>query len=269
MHSGLHVGLLHANVGAVSEHAAYAPCSLADLAAAGMDYWALGHIHKQQFLRKDGPWIAYSGDTQGRSPKPSETGAKGVLLAQVSGTSIESVTFQPVDLVRFATCAIDIANAVDVPTLQAQVTAGVDALREENAGRSLVVRVVLEGRGPTASDLHHEGTLADLRTEMRAGYEGLQPFVWLESLRNRSHAVLDLEALRKRDDFRAVLLRMADGLLEDPEALEAFVGRAGSLLDKPGQVERALRALESEDAGEILGEALELALDGLEREEGS
>src|SRR6185295_14630172 len=39
---GLHVAVLHCNVGGVQEHAPYSPCSLDDLRAAEMDYWALG-----------------------------------------------------------------------------------------------------------------------------------------------------------------------------------------------------------------------------------
>ena len=40
------IGLLHANVGGIEGYANYAPCSMSDLLASGMDYWALGHIHK-------------------------------------------------------------------------------------------------------------------------------------------------------------------------------------------------------------------------------
>ena len=41
----LAVGLLHTNVGGREGHENYAPCTVADLRAAAMDYWALGHIH--------------------------------------------------------------------------------------------------------------------------------------------------------------------------------------------------------------------------------
>lgn len=262
----LNIGLLHANVGGNAEHASYAPCSLTDLDAAGMDYWALGHIHKQQFLREGGPWVAYSGDTQGRSPKPSETGPKGALVVDVSGSTIDSVRFEPVDVVRFVTCTVDVHDVADVPALQSRLVESVDELRRANAERSLLVRVVLEGRGPVASDLHREGAVADLCGELRAGYEGLDPFVWVESIKDRSRGGLDLGALRERDDFSAELLSLADGLAADSDAMAAFVEGAGGMLGRPGQVERALRDLEAEAPDEVMAEALELALDGLERE---
>jgi DNA repair exonuclease SbcCD nuclease subunit len=262
----LNIGLLHTNVGGNTDHASYAPCSLGDLDAAGMDYWALGHIHRHEFLREGGPWVAYSGDTQGRSPKPSEMGPKGVLVADASGSTVASVRFEPVDEVRFATCAVDISDISDLPMLQSRIGQRVDGLRIGNAERSLLVRVVLEGRGPVASDLHHDGALADFCAELRAGYDDLDPFVWIESLKDRSRVLLDLDALRQRDDFSSELLRLADGLTGDREGATSFVKAAAEKLGQPGQIEKALRDLEPEASEEVLAEALYLALDSLERE---
>jgi DNA repair exonuclease SbcCD nuclease subunit len=251
----LNIGLLHTNVGGNAEYASYAPCSLSDLEAAGMDYWALGHIHKQQYLREGGPWVAYSGDVQGRSPKPSETGAKGVLVAEVSGSSIGPVTFEPVD----------IGDVVDVPSLSSRIIDLVDETRGANAERSLLVRVVLQGRGAVADDIRHGAALDDVVGDLRASYDGLDPFVWIESLKDQSRGALDLDALRARDDFNAELLRLYDRLAADPEAGEAFVKTAAAKLDSSGQVEKAVHDLDAQAPEEALIEALYLALDGLER----
>ena len=261
----LNIGLLHTNVGGNAEYASYAPCSLSDLDAAGMDYWALGHIHKQQYLREGGPWVAYSGDVQGRSPKPSETEAKGVLVAEVSGATIGPVTFEAVDVVRFVTCAVDIEGVADVPSLSPRIIDLVDELRGANAARSLLVRVVLQGRGLIASDLRHGTALDDLLGDLRASYDGLDPFVWIESLKDQSRGALDLDGLRVRDDFNAELLRLYDRLAADPEAGAAFVRTAAAKLGGPGQVEKASRGLDAQAPEEVLTEALYLALDGLER----
>ena len=77
------VGLLHCAVGTASsepgkqgEHKPYAPCSVEDLTAANLDYWALGHIHKQgQVVAR--PLAMYAGNTQGLHI--NEQGAKGCL----------------------------------------------------------------------------------------------------------------------------------------------------------------------------------------------
>lgn len=262
----LNIGLLHTNAGSNAEHASYAPCSLGDLDAAGMDYWALGHIHKQMFLREGGPWVAYSGDTQGRSPKPSEAGSKGVLVAEVSGSIIGPVKFEPVDVVRFVRCAVSIDDIVDVGALESRIVDLVDELRRGSDERSLLVRVVLEGRGPVATDLRREDAVAGLTTALREGYAGLDPFVWIESVKNRARGLLDYDALRKGNDFRAELLRLHDGLAESPDTVDAFVTGAATKLGDSSQVESVLRDLESAAPADVLAEALDLALDDLERE---
>ena len=88
---GLHIGVLHCNVGSQPEHPAYSPCTVADLAAAGMDYWALGHIHQHQRLAEGRPWIVYPGSLQ--AIKSSEIGPRGAVVVEVSGDAVERVEF--------------------------------------------------------------------------------------------------------------------------------------------------------------------------------
>ena len=273
--SALNIGVLHANVGGQADHAPYSPCSLGDLEAAGMDYWALGHIHKRQVLREGSPWVAYSGDTQGRSPKPSEMGPKGVLVVEATGSTIDSVTFEPVDVVRFVPCQVDVRDVVDVAALQEEILGAVERLRDENGDRALLVRVTLGGRGPVAGDLRREGAVAELRDALRDSLAGRTPFVWIESVRNAARSPIDLDAIRQRGDFSAALLERFEALAADGHAADEFVRRASELLDKPGQVATALRDLADDDsgvsgawadAGDVLAEALEIALGGLEAE---
>ena len=44
------VAVLHANVGGQPGHLPYSPCTLSDLRASGIEYWALGHVHKPGIL---------------------------------------------------------------------------------------------------------------------------------------------------------------------------------------------------------------------------
>jgi DNA repair exonuclease SbcCD nuclease subunit len=73
----LHVGVLHCSLGGRGEAGAYSDCTEEELARAGMDYWALGHFHQYDILRKGDPWVVYSGSLQGRSLRPSEQGPQG------------------------------------------------------------------------------------------------------------------------------------------------------------------------------------------------
>jgi exonuclease SbcD len=265
---GLQIGLLHANVGAIAEHGAYAPCTRGDLEAAGLDYWALGHVHKRQTLRAGDPWIVYPGDIQGRSPKPSEMDAKGALVVSVTGTHVNDVRFVPLDAARFVACPVDIAAAIDLPQVQTQLVETLLGLRDEHAGRDLLVRATLEGRSPLAADLRRSGALNDILTEARAEFEQVRPFLWIESIVDRSRSVIDIEALRQSEGFAAELVRFADERSGDAAASAAFVARQDRLLDQ-GTTGGALRRLQREDdtglfaddSGEIFATALSLAVD--------
>jgi exonuclease SbcD len=269
---GLQVGLLHANVGANTEHGAYAPCTLGDLQAAGLDYWALGHVHKREVLRAGDPWVVYPGDTQGRSPKPSESNAKGALVVDVTDTHVTDLRFVPLDAVRFVACQVDIADARDLPQLQARLIEALVALRDEHAGRDLLVRATLGGRGSLAADLHRQGTIADMLVEARDEFAAYKPFLWVESIVDRSRSVVDLDALRAREDFSGELIRLADGVRADPTALADFIAERSRPLEQ-GSLGSTLRRLRQEDdadlfaddPGELLADALELALDRLEQ----
>ena len=91
--AGFNVGLLHANVGGNTGHDNYSPCTVADLADAGLDYWALGHVHTRQVLRQERPAVVYPGNPQGRHPL--ETGARGVYLVEVDDYGAVSLDFPP------------------------------------------------------------------------------------------------------------------------------------------------------------------------------
>jgi DNA repair exonuclease SbcCD nuclease subunit len=265
---GAHIGLLHANAGGSREHAAYAPCSLSDLQAAGMDYWALGHIHQRQILRGGDPWIVYPGDLQGRSPKASETGAKGVYLVEfeTDPVAVLAPVFHPLDRIRFAACRHDVAGYADLPALHSGLLDALEALRDEHAGRGVLARVVLEGRGDVVTDLRHPGALLQLRAELRQRFDGAAPLLWVESLVDHAASPLDLDAIRARGEFSAEVLARADGLVAASEGLSDFV-RARSAQLCSGQVGRQVSALPTDPDAEILSEALALVLDRLEAAE--
>ena len=75
----IHVMALHAQVDGRGE---YAPITREEIAASGLDYLALGHVHQCSGLIREGEvtW-AYSGCPEGRGF--DETGEKGVLVVQV------------------------------------------------------------------------------------------------------------------------------------------------------------------------------------------
>lgn len=89
----LHLMVLHADVDA-RQGSRYCPVSTADIAASGLDYLALGHIHTCTGVQYAGkvPW-AYSGCPEGRGF--DETGVKGVLCGEVEPGGIARLELVP------------------------------------------------------------------------------------------------------------------------------------------------------------------------------
>jgi DNA repair exonuclease SbcCD nuclease subunit len=205
---GFHVALLHANVAGQADHQPYSPCTLDDLRAGGYHYWALGHVHRRSELGDGQPKIVYPGNLQGRSPKPSEQGAKGAVLVDVDGTTA-TTTFVPLDVVRFERVEV----AIDGLSLDGLEQKLVDAASERlaaSAGRSILVRATIGGRG----DLHDDLAPLDRRAEMLARLRDLTrlsaPFIWWDDLVWNTHPAIDVAERTAGDDFVADLLRVVD-----------------------------------------------------------
>jgi DNA repair protein SbcD/Mre11 len=201
------IGLLHANVGGLEDAANYAPCSLGDLQAAGMDYWALGHIHRHQVVAPDRPTAIYCGNPQGRDP--GETDPRGCYLVTVDDAGRVHPEFRAVDVVRWQLLGVSIAELNTEEALVDAVTAAVDEARTA-ADRSIVARVSLIGRGPLHASLTKPGLRDDVRIAAQERLGMAEPFGWIESVRDVTRPAIDLESRRRSEDFVGDLLRRLD-----------------------------------------------------------
>ena len=240
-----HVGLLHASLGAQPEHAAYSPCVLADLAATGHAYWALGHVHKRQVV-SEAPFVAYAGNLQGRSFKSSEAEAKGALIVEVDGSTIVP-RFRALDQVRFALVEHDVSGTSGVDE-------GIDALEAEGRrlqaqhARPLLIQVRLIGRGGVAEHVERAEVREQALTELRDRFLDEEPFVFWNGIDSDALPNVDLEALRGGGDLTATLISVADDLRDRPDDLRAVL---------EARIDVALRNhAQFPDPGELLREAL-------------
>jgi DNA repair exonuclease SbcCD nuclease subunit len=237
---GLHIGVLHCNVGSQPEYAAYSPCTVADLAAGAMDYWALGHVHQHLRLAEGRPWIVYPGSLQ--AGKSSEIGPRGAVIVEVAGSTVEHVEFVALDCVRFARLDVDISGEPDLHSLQKSILASA-----VSDATDLVLTVVLSGRGPLHGDLRRRGAIEDLLRDLRDELGIASPFVWIDRIIDQSRAELDRDAIGRRGDFSAELTRMVDGLRGDPEALESLLADILRPTDQLGPDDREVLLREAED----------------------
>ncbi|MGH2511255.1 MAG: metallophosphoesterase family protein [Candidatus Limnocylindrales bacterium] len=203
-HEPFAIGLLHANVGGIEGHANYAPCSLSDLIASGMDYWALGHIHRHGVLRSASPTVVYCGNPQGRDP--GETEPRGCYLVQVDGAGMVHPEFRPMDVVRWQRLTVPIDGISTMDGLIGAVGGAIETAADA-AARSIVAIVTLTGRGPQHAVLQRTGVLVDLHGVIRDRFGVGEPFAWLESIRDATRPSIDLDARRAAGDLLGESLR--------------------------------------------------------------
>ncbi|MCL4434161.1 MAG: DNA repair exonuclease [Actinobacteria bacterium] len=230
--TGLQIGVLHCNVGKDSDHAPYAPCTLDDLVNAGLDYWALGHIHKRSILRDNHPWVVYPGNIQGRSSKPSESGAKGAYVVEVDGTSIQSVEFVPLDAIRFEHIYVSVSDISDLPGMQDNLQERAAELYSQAGSRAIILDASITGSGPVHDDLSREGVLDETLQSLRDASGDYVPFLWWNQLHDETSPTLDLEKIRQRNDFAGELLSLADNILDQENSMSSLSNELLSDLPK-------------------------------------
>ena len=216
--SHFNIGLLHADAGGNTGHNPYSPCSLADLANTPMDYWALGHVHTRQVLRRDHPAVVYPGNPQGRSP--DETGARGVYLVEVDDRGTPHLEFRPMDLVRWETLEVDIEGLEAEQDLLDAIIGRAGSSLERSGGRPLVTRLTLTGRGPLHSSLRRPDTAGAILGNLNDHYANAQPWLWCERILTETAARVDPEQVAQREDFPGYLARIAEELRKDPDAID-------------------------------------------------
>jgi exonuclease SbcD len=264
------IGLLHANVGDRPGHANYAPCSVDDLRASGMDYWALGHIHQPGQVVADPPAI-YCGIPQGRDP--GELGPRGCYLVEVDAAGRATPRFVATDLVRWQPLEVAIDPLTDDEGLIGACREAIGVALDAADGRSLVVRARLTGRGALHTTLARPGYLDHLRELLNEERSLTPPFVWVESARDVTRPEIDLESRRNAPDFVGDFLRTAAVARRsrgstDPEEHERWRGLLRSavapLFDESPRGRRHLAAGRPSDAAlatDLLAEAEALGVD--------
>ncbi|GMR12234.1 MAG: hypothetical protein BMS9Abin29_0423 [Gemmatimonadota bacterium] len=210
------VATLHTQVndaGGWQEHDAYAPSQLKSLKTAGYDYWALGHVHRRQKLSST-PSIHYPGNLQGRNP--SESGAKGALLADVRRGAAAAVRFVSLAPIRWEDLPVPkLREAATLDDLVHQVLDAWEAAREDDGGdpgTGWIVRVDLRGATPLWQELRREENQEHLRSEL----EMLLRVLHVSLRVGEVHRPVDLAEHLLRTDVLGEALRLAQSIRESP-----------------------------------------------------
>ena len=239
------IAMLHANIGHQSGHADYAPASITDLADAGFDYWALGHVHTRAVLSSS-PAIVYPGNPQGRHAR--ETGPRGCFQVDVDDSGRTKLKFVETDVVRWARLDVSITEHTRMDGL-------VDGLREsagEIAGKFegvTVIRCRLVGNGSLHTDLGRDGVREQLQHELGTEYD-------IESLRIVTGPEVDRVRLMETEPLVGDLVGLIEKAREDPAYREYLAESLKPLFRKQG-----LGAPDPDRVGEWIEKAGGLGVD--------
>jgi DNA repair exonuclease SbcCD nuclease subunit len=223
------IGLLHTACES-TDHAPYAPCTEAELAAHGYDYWALGHVHTRRDIQRGDCRIVFPGNVQGRHIR--EEGAKGASLVRVTAGRIEAVEHHALDVLRWKHVHVDASGAADMDAVLARIELLLNQALIEAEGRLLAVRVTLNGASPAHAAMARRPE--DFRAQVRAAALGIADGseLWIEDVRLRtrpeallathSGAVGDLAAaLNRSPAIDTAMYEFVSQLVKDPDLLEA------------------------------------------------
>ena len=212
------IGLLHTSLDGREGHASYAPCSLGDLHSKGYQYWALGHVHKREFVSKD-PWVVFPGCVQGRHVR--ETGAKGCVLVTVEDGSVKDVKEHALDVLRWSLCQVDLTDVMTMRELRDRTRKMIEKQRLLAGDLPLAMRIRFEGTTALADKLvaypqRFEEEMRALAAEI-AGDE-----LWLERVENTLVARRDMDTVIAGDGAFAQLLKEVLAVPDDPDEIRGL-----------------------------------------------
>lgn len=214
----LNIGVLHTALEGNSEHANYAPCSLAELNAKSYQYWALGHVHEHAILQKS-PWVVFPGNLQGRHIR--ETGERGAIIVTADETGIQSVERLLVDVLRWHMVDVDASDANTLEDVVRLVGRAFEQLIAKTPDKIyLSVRVCIKGKTAAHGELF--GLESQLREEVlgQAAGQGIDR-LWVEKVRIETEPIVD--AAHMANDAIADLQRFLDEAPKDEALLASLL----------------------------------------------
>jgi len=213
------IGVLHTSLAGADGHEPYAPCTLDELRHKSYDYWALGHVHTRRVVCEDPP-IVFPGNIQGRHIR--EPGAKGCYVVEADDQGRCHLEFQPLDVFRWMTCAIDATGVTRPDDILDRFSSSLDRLIQEHSGLPLAVRVEVAGR----TDAHQALRSDPVRwtNELRALALGVpNSNVWVEKIRWRTASTRDLTGAFDASGPIGTLMSYLAELRDDEFALGELV----------------------------------------------
>jgi hypothetical protein len=266
------LGLLHCDRDQTGSR--YAPVRSAELVAANVDAWLLGHIHRPDSLAGPKP-IGYLGSLTGLDP--TETGTHGPWLVEVSRAAGVSAKHLPLAPLRWETVDVALDGLTEAEEVDRRV---IQALNERHGellqleAEPLVVgcRMRLVGRTPHRSALERHFAAQDIRS-LALFQDDIHYFI--DRIRIEALPDVDLDALAQGTDPAGLLARkilLIRGSENDQKRrafIDAATRRLDDIVDDPTYAALTEKALDEAQVVALLEQAAIRALDDLLAQRGA
>lgn len=190
----LHIGVLHGEIDPPEDR--YGPLRRAEIAASGLNYLALGHIHRRtEPVRLGRTLCAWPGCLEGRGF--DELGEKGFYRGTIGDNGQVSLEFVPFARRRYEVLEVDVAGRSPREAVEAALPA--------DTGRDLY-RIILTGEtGEGGADV-------------RGLQEALADRFYALEVRDRTRVAEDIWARAGEDSLRGLFLRRLLGRRQAAES---------------------------------------------------
>lgn len=218
------IGLLHTSLDGRKGHANYAPCSLDDLISKGYQYWALGHIHKQEIVCQD-PFVVFSGCIQGRHIR--ESGPKGCVIVTVEDDIVKQVETICLDVLRWTQIQIDLTGMEERLEILEKAREVIEEELISAQDRPIAMRIKLIGATMLSDQLaafpeKFEQQLKALGAEI-AGDQ-----LWIERIENNTRGTYDLKTALADENALGQLLK---SIISTPDDIDQVCGVADKIAE--------------------------------------
>jgi DNA repair exonuclease SbcCD nuclease subunit len=222
----VNIALLHTSLAGAPGHDPYAPCALADLDAAGFDYWALGHIHKRSVVQGRAA-VVMAGMPQGRDI--NESGAKSVTLVTIADDRSVHIEERVTSVAQFELASVDLTGIEDWRDMVAGMTKTLQSVRDLVPSEHLVARLRFTGTTRLAWRLRRDRDLLKAEAADRAFVIGKS---WIDKIEIDCRApglALGLEADKVADPI-VELRRLVAAQVVGSDAYQAEIAEIANEL---------------------------------------
>lgn len=208
------IGMLHTGLNLDPRRA---PTDPDELMQAGMDYWALGHIHIKYWYPENNPQLVFSGCIQGRDIR--ETGERGIFKVTLREGAPNHLEFIPTATIVWQQMTIDISDCASLVEVNDLIIR--ELFNENSKARceEMCTRITLTGKTELHKALSKPGVVEDLRKSINDAY----PVFFCDTLLDKTTLPIDKETLMKEGLFPAVFMQTSASFHTDREEVVAFL----------------------------------------------